>query len=66
MIPETEDAAWIVVAVMFTSAMGMRNFQANRWSWSSRSRGYVKRTKKMIPPKIIILASSTMGPTTFM
>ncbi len=32
------------------SESGMRNFQANAWSWSSRKRGSVKRTQKMMNP----------------
>ena len=55
-----------MVTRMFTSDTGMRNVHANRWSWSSRRRGYVKRTQNAMPPSTVILPSRISGPTTFM
>ena len=43
----------------------MRNFHASAWSWSSRRRGYVKRTQNMRNATNISLAKSTSGPSTF-
>ncbi len=40
----------------------MRTFQANAWSWSSRKRGYVKRTQKMRNATIMVLTNRTPNP----
>ena len=42
----------------------MRNFQASDCSWSSRSRGYVKRAQNIRNATSISLAKSTNGPST--
>src|SRR5215207_8895380 len=55
-----------MVARMLTSDRGMRTFQASCWSWSSRNRGYVKRTQKTRNDTNSTLTSRTRGPRTFM
>src|SRR6187402_3252647 len=55
-----------MVARMFTSDRGMRTFHASCWSWSSRNRGYVKRTQKTRNATIMTFTSRTTGPSTFM
>ena len=54
------------VSAMFASEMGIRNFQASCWSWSSRKRGSVKRTQNTTPTSSTALVATMSGPTTFM
>src|SRR5579871_5620790 len=50
------------VTRMLASERGMRNFQAKRCSWSSRNRGRVNRTQKMMKPSSITLANIDAKP----
>ena len=48
-----------MVARMLTSEIGIRNFQANAWSWSSLKRGNVNLTQKIKNATSMTLANST-------
>src|SRR5438270_840811 len=48
--------------MMSTSASGMSTVQENRWSWSSRSRGYVARSQMMKKDNAPIFPDIQMNP----
>ena len=49
---------------MFASEIGIRNFQASCWSWSSRKRGSENLAQKTTPTSRIALIEMLSGPMT--